>query len=232
MCDNAGEMQDVAYPVIDFKRNQVGVATLLGEIFDVPLRRDIVFRVVRWQLAKRRGGNHKTKTRGEVSGSNRKMYRQKGTGRARHSTAKAPQFRGGGKAHGPVVRSHAHKLQKKVRRLGLKVALSAKAAEGRLLVLNTLGLPEYKTKVLLENLSALLPEAPRMSVLFVDVAGPGVCKGIGEDVDVGIRRAANNVPGIDVIPVQGLNVYDILRKDTLIITEEALGAIERRLLVE
>lgn len=225
-------MQDMAYPVIDFKRNQVGVATLLGEIFDVPLRRDIVFRVVRWQLAKRRGGNHKTKTRGEVSGSNRKMYRQKGTGRARHSTAKAPQFRGGGKAHGPVVRSHAHKLQKKVRRLGLKVALSAKAAEGRLLVINNLALPEYKTKALLENLSTLLPEAQRNSVLFVDVAGPGVCSGVGEEMDVGIRRALRNVPGVDAIPVQGLNVYDILRKDTLIITEDALGTIEKRLLVD
>lgn len=230
--ERQGEMQDVKYPVIDFRRQEVRPATLLGKIFDVPLRRDIAYRVVRWQLAKRREGNHKTKTRGEVSGSNRKMYRQKGTGRARHSTSKAPQFRGGGVAHGPVLRSHAHKLQKKVRRLGLKVALSAKAAEGRLLILDSLKLPEYKTRELVTHLAELLPGAPRNSVLFVDIAGSGTSKGIGNEVDVGIRHAARNLSGVDIIPVEGLNVYDILRKDTLVITEEALRGIEERLQVE
>ena len=191
-----------------------GKLKLNEEIFGLDPREDILARVVRWQLAKRQQGTHKSKGRAEIARTGAKMYKQKGTGRARHHSARAPQFRGGGKAHGPVVRSHEHDLPKKVRALGLKLALSAKAKENQLIIVDSAVLPEGKTKVLADRLQKL----GLGSVLVVD----------GTEPDVNFGRAARNLPGIDVLPIQGINVYDILRRDTLVLTKAAVDALEER----
>jgi len=194
---------------------EVGEIDVADEVFGIEPRADILARVVRWQLAKRQAGTHKTKERGEVSRSKSKIYRQKGTGRARHGSANANLFRGGGVAHGPRVRSHAHALPKKVRRLGMRSALSAKQAEGKLIVIDALALPEAKTKALKSALGAF----PGRSWLFVG----------GAELDVGFQRAARNIEGLDVLPQQGANVYDILRRDLLIMTRDAVEHLEARL---
>ncbi len=192
-----------------------GTIELADEVFGLPPRPDILHRMVRWQLAKRRAGTHKTKVVGEVAGSRRKIYRQKGTGRARHSTTRAPQFRGGGVTFGPVVRSHAHDLPKKVRKLALKTALSAKQAEGRLTVIDAARLETPKTKALSQVMDAL----GWSRVLVID----------GPDVDANFARAAANLVGVHVLPQQGANVYDILRCDTLVLTRAAVEHLEARL---
>ncbi len=192
-----------------------GTIELADEVFGLPPRPDILHRMVRWQLAKRRGGTHKTKVVGEVAGSRRKIYRQKGTGRARHSTTRAPQFRGGSVTFGPVVRSHAHDLPKKVRKLALKTALSAKQAEGRLTVIDAARLETPKTKALSQVMDAL----GWSRVLVID----------GPDVDANFARAAANLVGVHVLPQQGANVYDILRCDTLVLTRAAVEHLEARL---
>lgn len=194
---------------------EVGEIDVADEVFGIEPRADILARVVRWQLAKRQAGTHKTKERGEVSRSKSKIYRQKGTGRARHGSANANIFRGGGVAHGPRVRSHAHALPKKVRRLGMRSALSAKQAEGKLIVIDALALPEAKTKALKSALGAF----PARSWLFVG----------GAELDAGFQRAARNIEGVDVLPQQGANVYDILRRDLLIMTRDAVEHLEARL---
>ena len=168
-----GTGQDVTVPLFDIDKNEIGSYTLPGDIFDVPIRIDILHRVVRWQLAKRQQGTHKTKTRSEVRGGGRKPWKQKGTGRARQGTIRAVQWRGGGVVHGPVVRSHAHKLLRRVRRLGLKCALSAKASEGRLLVVDSLKPETIKTKEMNAHIENLMEEAPRKSILFVDTDKQG-----------------------------------------------------------
>jgi large subunit ribosomal protein L4 len=178
------------------------------------VRRDILARVVDWQLAKRRAGTHKTKGISEVSGTTRKPYKQKGTGRARQGSLRSPQFRGGAVIFGPVVRSHEFSLQKKVRRLGLKTALSAKQAEGKLIVIDSAQIDEAKTKALRARFEALGWE----SVLIIDGA-----------VNDGFARAARNLPKVDVLPTQGANVYDILRRDTLVLTRDAVQQLEARL---
>ena len=193
---------------------EAGQVTLSEEIFGLDPREDILQRVVRWQLAKRHQGTHKVQTRSEVARTGAKMYKQKGTGRARHHSARAPQFRGGGKAHGPVVRSHEHDLPKKVRALGLKHALSAKAKASSLIVIDDLALAEAKTKALVANLASL-------GLTNALVIG-------GAEVDQNFKRAATNIPNIDVLPVQGINVYDILRRDTLVLTKAAIAALEER----
>ena len=192
-----------------------GTIELADEVFGLPPRPDILHRMVRWQLAKRRAGTHKTKVVGEVAGSRRKIYRQKGTGRARHSTNRAPQFRGGGVTFGPVVRSHAHDLPQKVRKLALKTALSAKQAEGRLTVIDAARLETPKTKALSQVMDAL----GWSRVLVID----------GPEVDVNFARAAANLVGVHVLPQQGANVYDILRCDTLVLTRAAVEHLEARL---
>ena len=205
-----------------------GSVTLPGRIFDVPLRIDIAHRVVRWQRARAQQGTHKTKTRSEVKGSTRKVRAQKGSGRARIGDLRPPHFRGGGVAHGPVVRSHAHDLNKKVRRLGLKVALSAKAAEGRLVVLDTLGNVEPKTKVLdatLDNLlgvSSLAAGGRAHSLLLVD-------EDHQTDEALSVRLAARNLPHVQVLPECGINVYSILQHRSLGITRGALDRLVARL---
>jgi large subunit ribosomal protein L4 len=183
-------------------------------IFALEPREDILQRVVRWQLAKKQQGTHQAQTRADVSRTGAKMYKQKGTGRARHSSARAPQFRGGGKAHGPVARDHSHDLPKKVRALGLKHALSAKAKSANLIVIDDLALTEAKTKALVANFASL----GLTSALMIG----------GAELDQNFKHAASNIPNIDVLPVQGINVYDILRRNTLVLSKAAIAALEER----
>jgi large subunit ribosomal protein L4 len=192
-----------------------GEIELADDVFGVTVRRDILARVVQWQLAKRRAGTHKTKGISEISGTTKKPWRQKGTGRARQGSLRSPQFRGGAVIFGPVVRSHEYALQKKVRRLGMRCALSAKAAEGKLVVLDAATLAEGKTKLLKQRLDAL----GLGSALII----------AGDEVEVNFARAARNLPFVDVLPSIGANVYDILRRDTLVLTRAAVEQLEARL---
>jgi large subunit ribosomal protein L4 len=192
-----------------------GEIELADEIFAVPVRRDILARMVNWQLAKRRAGTHKTKGISDVQGTTKKPWRQKGTGRARQGSLRSPQFRGGAVIFGPVVRSHEFGLQKKVRRLALKTALSAKQAEGKLVVLEKASVKAPKTKALAQQFLKL----GWRSVLIID----------GPSVDENFARAARNIPEVDVLPQQGANVYDILRRDTLVLTRDAVQHLEARL---
>ena len=192
-----------------------GEIELADGVFAVPVRKDILQRCVVWQLSRRQQGTHKTKGRAEVTATAKKMYAQKGTGRARHGNEAAPQFRGGGKAFGPVVRSHASDLPKKVRKLALRTALSAKAAEGKLIVVETATLAEPKTAQLKTHFGKLGVS----SVLVI----------AGAEVDTNFARAAANIAHVDVLPQQGANVYDILRRDTLVLTKDAVKHLEERL---
>jgi large subunit ribosomal protein L4 len=191
-----------------------GSLDLSDEIFGLEPRADILQRVVRWQLAKRQAGTHKTLGRSEINRTKKKLYKQKGTGGARHGAASAPQFRGGGRAFGPVVRSHAHALPKKVRALGLKHALSAKAKEQQLIIVDNATVGEAKTKALRETFI----KRGFANVLIVD----------GAEVDKNLALAARNIPNVDVLPVQGINVYDILRRHNLVLTKAAVDALEAR----
>jgi len=201
--------------VRNLDNQEVGDIELADEVFGLPVRRDILARVVNWQLAKRRAGTHKAKGISDISGTTKKPYKQKGTGRARQGSLRSPQFRGGAVIFGPVVRSHEFDLQKKVRKLGLKTALSAKQAEGKLIVIDEAKVGEAKTKALRARLDALGWE----SVLIID----------GAAVDQGFARAARNLPKVDVLPQLGANVYDILRRDTLVLTRDAVQSLEARL---
>lgn len=201
--------------VISIDNKTVGSIDLDEAVFGVPVREDILARVVKWQLANRRAGTHKAKERSEVAGTTKKMYRQKGTGRARHGSAKAPQLRGGGVVFGPHPRSHAEHLTKKVRKLALKSALSAKQAEGKLVVLDVAKMAKAKTAELVKRLGKL----GWTSALIID----------GAEVDANFARAAANIVGLDVLPSQGANVYDILRRDTLVLTKDAVGRLVERL---
>lgn len=192
-----------------------GMMELDDAVFGAPVRADILNRVVKWQLAKRRAGTHKTRGVGEISGTTAKPWRQKGTGRARHGSRRSPQFRGGAVTFGPVVRDHAFGLPKKVRKLGLRTALSAKAADGKLVVIDQAKLDAPKTGSLVAKLAKL----GWGSVLVID----------GPEIDVNFRRAASNIPQFDVLPQQGANVYDILRRDTLVLTKVAVEHLEARL---
>ncbi|MGO4832519.1 50S ribosomal protein L4 [Rhizobiaceae sp. 2RAB30] len=191
-----------------------GQVKLSEEIFGLEPREDILQRVVRWQLAKKQQGTHQAKGRADIARTGAKMYKQKGTGRARHSSARAPQFRGGGKAHGPVARSHEHELPKKVRALGLKHALSAKAKASNLIIIDELTLSDAKTKALVANFATL-------GLTNALVIG-------GTELDRNFKLAATNIPNIDVLPVQGINVYDILRRGTLVLSKAAVEALEER----
>jgi large subunit ribosomal protein L4 len=201
--------------VTTLDNKKAGEIDLDDEIFGLSPRSDLLARMVNYQLAKRRGGNHKVQGRGDVKGTTQRMYRQKGTGRARHGPPKVSQFRSGGRAFGPVVRDHAHKLPKKVRKLALKSALSAKAADGKLVVLDAAKTDSPKTGELARKLGAL----GWSSALVIG----------GAVLDESFRRAASNIPGVDVLPEQGANVYDILRRDTLVLTKDAVVALEARL---
>ena len=191
-----------------------GSITVSDEIFGLEPRTDLIHRVVRWQLAKRQAGTHKALGRSEVSGTTKKFVRQKGSGGARHGNRKAPQFRGGGKAFGPIVRDHSHELPKKVRVLGLKHALSAKAKASSLIVVEDAKAAEAKTKALKDTLA----KAGLTSALIID----------GAEVDNNFALASRNIPNVDILPVQGINVYDILRANTLVLTKAAVSALEER----
>ena len=202
-------------PVIDISNKKVGDIDLDEAIFGAPARPDILSRAVNWQLAKRQAGTHKTKQRAEVTGSTAKPFNQKGTGRARQGDKKAPHHRSGGVAFGPLPRSHAHGLTKKVRRLALKTALSAKQADGKLIVLDEAKSKTSKTTDLAKQVKKLGWE----SVLVID----------GAEVDANFGLAARNIKGIDVLPSQGANVYDILRRDTLVLTKSGVEKLVERL---
>jgi large subunit ribosomal protein L4 len=192
-----------------------GSIELSDAIFGLPVRADLLHRMVRWQLARRQAGTHKTKGISEISGTTAKPFKQKGTGHARQGSKRSPQFRGGATIFGPVVRSHEHDLPKKVRKLGLKTALSAKAAAGQLIVVENAVSETGKTKDLLASMKALGIE----KALFID----------GPEVDVKFALASRNIIGLDVLPQQGANVYDILRRDTLVLTKDAVKHLEERL---
>jgi large subunit ribosomal protein L4 len=193
---------------------EAGSIDLPDAIFGLEPRADILQRCVNWQLAKRQRGTHKTKGRAEIWRTGKKMYGQKGTGQARHGSARVPQFRGGGRAFGPVVRSHAHDLPKKVRALALKHALSTKAKGGGIIVIDKATLKEAKTKALATQFGKLGLD----NALIID----------GAEIENNFRAAARNIPNIDVLPVQGINVYDIMRRKTLVLTKAALDALEAR----
>ena len=201
--------------VTTLDNTNAGEIELSPEVFGVEVRRDVLARVVNWQLAKRRAGTHKTKSRGEVTGTTKKAYRQKGTGRARRGNLTTNIMRGGGTAHGPVPRDHSHELTKKFRRLGLKTALSAKAADGKLIVLDEAKVETHKTRELAKRLDAL----GWNNVLIIDAP----------EVDELFLRAARNLPMVDVLPHEGANVYDILRREQLVLPREAVQAREARL---
>ncbi len=201
--------------VTNLDNKQVGEIDLADEIFALPVRKDILARAVNWQLNKRRAGTHKTKGISDIRGTTKKPYRQKGTGHARQGSLRSPQFRGGARIFGPVVRSHATDLPKKVRKLALKTALSSKQADGRLIVIDEAKIKTAKTKDLAKKLTKL----GWTSALIIG----------GPTVDAEFLRAAVNIPNLDVLPQQGANVYDILRRDTLVLTKDAVQHLEARL---
>ena len=201
--------------VIKLDAGKAGSIDLDDAIFGLEPRADILHRVVRWQRARAQAGTHSAKTRTTVSYSTKKIYRQKGTGGARHGDKKAPIFRHGGKYKVPTPRSHAHDLPKKFRALGLKHALSAKAISGNLVILDTAVMAEAKTAFL----AKAAKELGWKRVLIID----------GADVNENFAKAARNIEGIDVLPTMGANVYDILKRDTLVITKAGVEALEARL---
>ena len=193
---------------------EAGSVKVSDDIFGLEPRADIIQRCVNWQLARRQRGTHKTKDRSEVWRTGKKMYGQKGTGGARHGSARVPQFRGGGRAFGPVVRSHATDLPKKVRALALKHALSAKAKDGAIIVVDKASVAEAKTKAL----AAQFGKLSLANALIID----------GAELNANFAIAARNIPNIDVLPIQGINVYDIMRRKTLVLTKAAVDALEAR----
>lgn len=201
--------------VINLDASAAGSIELDDAIFGLEPRADILHRMVRWQLAKRQAGTHSVLGKSDVSYSTKKIYRQKGTGGARHGSRKAPTFRHGGTYKGPTPRSHAHDLTKKFRALGLRHALSAKATAGNLVVIENADVAEAKTKAL----AATVKNLGWKRVLVID----------GAEVNANFARAARNIAGVDVLPSIGANVYDILRRDTLVLTKSAVEALEARL---
>jgi len=200
--------------VIQLDGKKAGTLDLDEALFGLEPRADILHRVVRWQRAKAQAGTHSVLGKSDVSYSTKKIYRQKGTGGARHGSKKAPIFRHGGVYKGPTPRSHAHDLPKKVRALGLKHALSAKAKAANLVIVDELAIKEAKTKALAESLT-------KLGLSNALVIG-------GAEIDPGFKRAAANIANIDVLPVQGINVYDILRRGTLVLSKAAVEALEER----
>lgn len=201
--------------VVNLENKDTGEIDLDDGIFGAPVRKDLLARAVNYQLAKRRQGTHKTKTRGEINGSTARPWRQKGTGRARAGDRKAGHWRGGQTTFGPQPRDHSMDLPKKVRKLALKVALSSKCADGKLVVLDAASAAEPKTKTIAAQLKAL----GLSSALIVD----------GAELDRNFQLAARNIHGVDLLPQHGANVYDILRRDTLVLTRQAVEQLQERL---
>ena len=203
---------DINVTTLDGKAS--GKVSVSDAIFGLEPRADLIQRMVRYQLAKRRAGTHDVKNRAEITATGKKMYAQKGTGNARHSTPKAPQFRGGGRAFGPTPRDHAFDLPKKVRALALRHALSAKKASDQIIIVDDLSAKAVKTKALRTKLAKL----GLNNALFIG----------GAELDKNFSLAARNIPHLDVLPVQGINVYDILRRETLVLSKSAVEALEAR----
>ncbi len=201
--------------ILNLDNKNVGSIELDESIFGLEVRADILHRVVVWQLAKLQSGNHKTKGRSEVALTPSKPFKQKGSGNARQGSRKGTQFRKGGIVFGPVVRDHSHELTKKFRKLGLKTALSAKAKEGNLVIVDEAKLSAPKTK----ELQAKLAACGLSNSLFID----------GKEVDMNFALASRNIIGVDVLPTIGANVYDILRKDKLVLTKDAVACLGERL---
>lgn len=201
--------------VKNLENKDVGTIELVDGIFGITPRRDILTRMVNYQLAKRRSGNHKAKTIPDISGTTKKPWAQKGTGRARQGSLRSPQFRKGAVIFGPVVRDHAHDLPKKVRQLALCMALASKQQDGKLVILDNAKLSSHKTKELIEKFSKL----GLSSALIID----------GANLDANFAKAARNIKNIDVLPEQGANVYDILRRDVLVLTKNAIEQLQERL---
>lgn len=201
--------------VTSFDGQAAGSIELSDEVFGLEPRADLIHRMIRWQLAKRRAGTHAVKNRADIARTGKKMYKQKGTGGARHGSARVPQFRGGGRAFGPQVRSHEHDLTKKVRALALKHALSAKAKDGGIIVWDKAELAEPRTKILAGGFA----KSGLVNALIIDGAAP----------EKNFALAARNIPQIDVLPVEGVNVYDIIRREKLVLTRAAVDALEARL---
>jgi large subunit ribosomal protein L4 len=202
--------------ILSIEGKKSGSVTLSDAIFGLEPRADLLHRCVNWQLAKRQRGTHKTKGRSEIWRTGKKMYAQKGTGQARHSSARVNLFRGGGRSFGPVVRSHATDLPKQLRALALKHALSSKAKSSNLIIIDEAKLGEPKTKALVKNFEKL----GLTTALIID----------GAEVEKNFGLAARNLPGVDVLPVAGINVYDIMRRDKLVLTKAAVEALEARLI--
>lgn len=200
--------------VVTLENKAAGEIELNDAIFGVEPRADILHRVVEYQRAKARAGTHKTKDRSEVSGTGKKPFKQKGTGNARQGTLRAPQHEGGGRAHGPVVRSHAVSLNKKIRALGLKMALSAKQKDGVLFIIDAASVKDAKTK----NVAASFAKMGLTKTLIIDTA----------DANDGFGKVARNLKDVNILPTQGANVYDILRHKQLVITKDAVKALEAR----
>ncbi len=201
--------------VVTIDNEPAGAIDLADRVFAAPVRRDILARMVNWQRAKRRAGTHKTKGISEIRGTTAKPYKQKGTGRARQGSRRSPQFRGGAVIFGPRPRDHAHKLPKKLRRLAMLAALSSKAGNDRLVVLDAARIEDHKTGRLARRLEALGWDR----VLIID----------GPELDGNFARAAANLPRVDLLPQQGANVLDILRCETLVLTRDAVRSLEERL---
>ena len=202
------------FKITTLEGNEAGSVTLPDSIFGLEPRPDILQRCINWQLAKRQAGTHAVKNRADITRTGKKIYRQKGTGGARHGSARVNLFRGGGRAFGPVVRSHAIALPKKVRALALKHALSAKVKDGDVLVIDKAIIADLKTKSLKTHFGGL----GLTNALIID----------GAQIESNFRLAARNIPNVDVLPVQGINVYDIMRRTKLVLTKAALEALEAR----
>ena len=204
--------------ILTLDNKKSSVLELDKSVFEAEVRADILHRMVTWQLAKRRSGSRKTLDRSEVTGSRAKIVRQKGSGGARHGDRKVSQYRGGGVAHGPRVRSHEHKLPRKVRNMAMRCALSSKVKEGKLIILEDISFTSMKTKLLKQALSKL---PLGKSTLFVS----------GDKVDENFNKALKNIPMHDMLPTQGANVYDILRRDTLVLSKTSVEMLVSRLVV-
>ena len=204
--------------ILTLDNKKSSVLELDKSVFEAEIRADILHRMVTWQLAKRRSGSRKTLERSEVTGSRAKIVRQKGSGGARHGDRKVSQYRGGGVAHGPRVRSHEHKLPRKVRNMAMRCALSSKVKEGKLIILEDISFTSMKTKLLKQALSKL---PLGKSTLFVS----------GDKVDENSNKALKNIPMHDMLPTQGANVYDILRRDTLVLSKTSVEMLVSRLVV-
>lgn len=201
--------------MITLESKDAGEIELSDAIFGIEARKDILQRVVEWQRAKARAGTHKTKGRNEVSGTTKKAFKQKGTGRARQGTHRATQHVGGARVHGPVVRDHGYNLPKKVRQLGLKMALSAKQASGELKIIDEAKAKDTKTSSMVKSFEKMGLSKP----LFIG----------GAQLDEAFAKSARNIKGVDVLPLQGANVYDILRHKELVLTKEAVEGLQARL---